>query len=263
MTLQTQPISKQDLLIRMSIDPKWSPDIPDGPFQQAVRELGDERLLDVKMTALKAERIGRWLQIFGGIESILKHTLNRLSATGGEFIESDLFQAFLSSEFLWDPQYSLPHPAGYGRGIEKATPFICFLRTVSGLDQELLELAELEYATFRSAYLLPNTPHTGELTTRLFLSQASSLLAVSHDVLAILENNEVAVIPKWYAIAPGGRSFRISSEIYHYLLKFVDGHTMQDNAWEAQVVKMAVSLGLLCNDLGQFEHERVQRLVKQ
>ncbi|WP_175545712.1 hypothetical protein [Bacillus sp. N35-10-4] len=246
-------MSKQDLLVRMSIDPVWSPDIKDGLFQQMVDLMGEKDLIDVNLPALRAERRGRWLQILSQLKPIFKYTF--LSFEEDEiFINSEIFQGFLSSEFLWDTNFSLPHPLGYGLGIEKATAFIHFLRTNTKFPVELLELAELEYAVFKAGYLPPNK-QSSITTEKLYHAQAASFMAVKHDVLKILEGKEtVAPIDNtYYVISPIGKTFRVTEDVFRFLNSFATGRIAGTNKWEESILAMALSIRILCRNQNELD----------
>ncbi|MBD8848008.1 hypothetical protein [Priestia megaterium] len=250
-----KPIAKQDLLIRMSIDPCWSPEIKDGPFQQMVKLIGDESLLDVNIAALHAERRGRWLQILAQVKPIYQKTFLYLGDTE-EFVDDVIFQKFLSSNFLWEAEYSLPHPLGYGRGIEKATPFIYFLRSQSEvLLKKVLELAELEYAIFKAAYHLPSKQPSG-MEDKLYISPAATLMSVKNDVLNILEGKEILESPSnvYYMISPTGRNFRLTEEIFMFLRSFSNGReTGSLKEKERKILNTALGLRVLCENPSELE----------
>ncbi|MCC3663152.1 hypothetical protein, partial [Staphylococcus haemolyticus] len=63
-------MSKQDIMIRMSIDPNWTIENPESPLIKEAEKNGFDNLLEINQDSLNVERKGRWKQILKTLEPI-------------------------------------------------------------------------------------------------------------------------------------------------------------------------------------------------
>jgi hypothetical protein len=107
----------------------------------------------------RAECRGRRLLVARDIAGAYPHTIECLvpALAGGEgervaaLERSDAFTAFLDSEYFWSSRWSLPHPAGLGRGYEVIGKFFNWTLSTFGLREAtapraLRERAYVEFA---------------------------------------------------------------------------------------------------------------------
>lgn len=246
-------MSKQDIMIRMSIDPKWTIENPDSPLIQEAEKNGLGNLLEVNQDSLNVERKGRWKQILKTLEPIYVETLKFLKKENykSEFIFSDIFQGYLSSENLWDVNQSLEHPAGFGKGREKATSFYNYL-CILDIPIFIKEVASIEYARFVSTYKLSNY-NLNNLDEKIYLQRNVSLISTTHDVLNLIESNNLEKPKKksqCYVISSIGKIYRIDQETYDILGKFRNGKLLdKNNDLEKEVIEQAFQINLLTNNI--------------
>ncbi|PJN87662.1 hypothetical protein [Bacillus sp. mrc49] len=260
-------LALQDLLVKMSIDPKWSPDIKDGKFQQTVKKMNKEGLLQLNVSAFHSERKGRWLQILAHLTPMFSMGIPLLKdelkcSSDNELMETDVFNEFFSSPFLWNIEFSIPHPLGYGKGIEKATAFIYFLRSYKEmLPLKLVELFELEYAIFKASYKLPSK-NTSFLVGKLYKNTSATIMKTNYDVLSVIEGcadfHELLPCDSFYIISPLNKTYRINSDYYHLLASFEEGHETDDlTDGERNIITSALKLRILCANPVDIEEQLI------
>ncbi|MFJ7939617.1 hypothetical protein ACIQYG_14055 [Peribacillus sp. NPDC096622] len=260
-------IALQDLLVKMSIDPKWSPDIKGGKFQQTIKKIGKEELLQVNLLAFYSERKGRWLQILSHLTTIFSNGIPLLSdelntSNDNELIETSLFNEFFSSPFLWNIEFSIPHPLGYGKGIEKATAFIYFLRSQKEmLPLKLVELFELEYAIFKASYKLPSK-NTSLIEGTLYKNTSATIIKTNYDVLSVIEGSDElhTLLPResFYIISPLKKTYRINVDYFNLLSSFEEGYTTDNlNDSERNIISSALKLRILCSNALDIDEQLI------
>ena len=258
-------MSKQDIMIRMSIDPNWTIENPESPLIKEAEKNGFDNLLEINQDSLNVERKGRWKQILKTLEPIYVETLKILKEENceSEFIFSDIFPGYLSSENLWDVNQSMEHPAGFGKGREKATSFYNYLCTLN-IPIFVKEVASVEYARFVSIYKLSNY-NLNNLDEKIYLQRNVSLISTTHDVLNLIENNNVEKPEKkkqYYVISSIGKIYRINQETYDILGKFRKGMFLdKNNNLEKGVIEQASQINLLTNNISTTNDSKLIELL--
>lgn len=51
-----EKLKKQDILVRLSIDPKWNIDDPNSPFTDMIKHNNYEEILNINVDSLNAEK---------------------------------------------------------------------------------------------------------------------------------------------------------------------------------------------------------------
>ncbi|MFJ7755410.1 hypothetical protein ACQKGI_20920 [Peribacillus muralis] len=257
----------QDLLVKMSIDPKWGPDLKNGKFQQTVKKMNMEELLQINISAFHSERKGRWLQILAQLTPMFSMGIPLLKeelsiSNDNELMETSVFNEFFSSPFLWNIEFSIPHPLGYGKGIEKATAFIYFLRSYKEmLPVKLMELFELEYAIFKASYKLPSK-NTSLSDGMLYKNTSATIMNTKYDVLSVIEGSGDfhGLLPyeSFYIVSPLNKTYRINSDYYHLLTSFEEGHATDDlTDSERNIIASALTLRILCSNPMDIEEQLI------
>ena len=104
-----------------------------------------------------AERYGRSAMTASELLNIYRQTFSTLLGSDEVGIsvvqKSDWFQNYLASKYFFDPEWSLEHPFGIGRGYEGASRFFFWLRESYGLrsgnyDHPLRTAAYREFAIY-------------------------------------------------------------------------------------------------------------------
>lgn len=107
------------LLARCGVEPRWMPLLP-----------------DTRSHGHRAEMHGRRVLCAQDLAIVFDATLKRLVGPSYDtqaIISTPWFSAFLSSDAFFDPLWSLPHPAGFGRAYEGCSRFFFWARDAFGL----------------------------------------------------------------------------------------------------------------------------------
>lgn len=256
-----EKLKKQDILVRLSIDPQWKIDDPNSPFTEMIKQNNYEEILNINVDSLNAEKRGRWKQILKMVAPIFKKTIEKLNEMNptDEFIYNKFFQEYLSSDYLWDVNCSLEHPVGFGKGSEKGTSFYNYIVNNVDIPIYIKELSELEYCIFKASYI-PSNKKVYDFSKPLYLAQNVSLIKSEYGVLNILENNNnINRNIEYYVVGSKGKVYRIDESTYRVLTLLKNEGNKTIDSSELQFFEQANNIGILTNDLNVIDKDLLNK----